>query len=148
MDTDHGIHHVTCTCCCCNGAVTVEKHPCFCFLFRGPGPSDPASERPLTERSITLGPVAHTISGTLIFIFQRTGQAWLTSTSAPESAGVAGNGRSASRALNKTFQRSVVSSHFCPDYSRDEPNPTRKETRRRPARASASTASPLTTKSQ
>ena len=35
-------------------AVTVEKQACFCFLFRGPGPSDPASERPLTEKSKTL----------------------------------------------------------------------------------------------
>ena len=40
-----------------NGAVTVEKQACFCFLFRGAGPSDPASERALTERSKTLGPV-------------------------------------------------------------------------------------------
>ena len=35
--------------------VTVEKQACFCFLFRGPGPSDPARARPLTERSKTLG---------------------------------------------------------------------------------------------
>ena len=30
---------------------------CFCFLNRGPGPSEAASERPLTERSKTLAPV-------------------------------------------------------------------------------------------
>ena len=29
---------------------------CFCFLNRGPGPSEAASQRPLTERSKTLGP--------------------------------------------------------------------------------------------
>ena len=32
--------------------------PCFCFLNRGPGPSEAASERALTERSKTLGPAA------------------------------------------------------------------------------------------
>ena len=29
---------------------------CFCFLNRGPGPSEAASQRPLNERSKTLGP--------------------------------------------------------------------------------------------
>ena len=37
---------------------------CFCFLNRGPGPSEAASQRPLTERSKTLGPAwwAHAIA--------------------------------------------------------------------------------------
>ena len=30
--------------------------PCFCFLNRGPGPSEAASEGQVTERSKTLGP--------------------------------------------------------------------------------------------
>ena len=38
------------------GHKTLAEAPCFCFLFRGPGPSEAASGRPLNERSKTLRP--------------------------------------------------------------------------------------------
>ena len=39
--------------------VTDVTDVCFCFVFRGPGPSQGAGGRPLTERSKTVRPAHH-----------------------------------------------------------------------------------------